>query len=372
MPSLKCPHCNRVLKVGEDAAGKRINCPACKKQFLAPEPPRKPGAPPPVSSADRPWHLHVDGRTVGPLSAEGVADQLKTKKIDRNTLAWKDGMDDWQALREIDEFRSAARGAKLGKKGEGDGEHERRRRYVPGKGKRDAVKGAWIAGGLAALLIVIALVVMNMPTPEDTVEPTRVVRPVPPPAQLPAAPASAPAPKPAKKPPRIIRRKKPKISNDKLIAKVTADLDQRFQQAFSEPHKAQMKPIFKLMTQCKKHAAELKARKWDNYQRQVGKYAGMLEQTAAGIYEQLKLLSQKWHPDVGYDPNDMARDFLADIEFLRRWHANLNEALADITKRGLAVTPAQLRKLPDPPKATKMPRLKPKAEPEPEEPEEQG
>ena len=378
MPSLKCPHCSRVLKIGEDAAGKRITCPACKKQFLAPKPPAGAGEPPPVKSADRPWHLHVDGRTVGPFSADGVAEQLKAKKIDGTTLAWKEGLDDWTPLRELDEFRKAARGAKPVGKGEGAGEHERRRRYVPGKSKREVIMGAWIAAGLAAVLIIVILIVVHMPRPEERAErdkrqpAVRVVEPAGPAPQPPATPAAPRPATPAKKPPRIIKRKKPKISNEQLIAKVTKDVDQLFQQAFANPQKAEIKPIFKLMTQCKKHAAELKARNWDSYQRDVEKYASMLEQTATGIHSQLKLLSQKWHPDVGYDANEIARDFLADIAFLRRWHANINEALAEVSKRGLTVEPSKLRALPAPPKATKPPRPKPPPKPEPDEPEEQG
>ena len=346
MPSLKCPHCSRVLRVGETAAGKQITCPACKQKFLAPRPPgaRGPAKPPPVHGADRPWHLHVGGRNVGPYSADAVADQLKTGKIDRNTLAWKEGMADWKPLKEIGDFRSAARSARLGGKVDDEGAPERRRRYVPGRSKRDAVMGAWIAVGLAVVLIVVILVVANRPDPNEVstdpyehrlqaIKAAAAARTTLTAAPTSPAPASAAAP--STKAPRIIRRPKPKLSNEKLLAKVTKEIDELFKEAFARPEEANTKPLFRLRAQCPKYAAQLRERDWGSYHRDVERYAGLLEQTANGINSKLTFLSQKWHPDVSIDPKIKAKDYAEDIAFLRNWETAVNEALAKIRGRGL-------------------------------------
>ena len=340
MPSLKCPHCSRILKVNESAAGKQITCPACKQKFLAPRPPGAAGPPPPpVGSADRPWHVHVDGRNVGPYSADAVTEQLKAGKIDRNTLAWKEGMDDWKPLKELSDFRQACRGLKLGGKADDEGEPERRRRYVPGKGKRDAILGAWIAVGLAVVLIIVILVVSRRPAVNEPTDPyeARVARlrtqqtvHVAPPG-----PAAGTATAAGPKPPRIIRKKRPALANPELIAKVTQDVDKLFSDCFANPEEANVKPIFKLMAQCSKYAGELRERKWGSYQPDVERYAGLLDETANGVKSQLTFLSQKWHKDVGIDPKTKAKDYTEDIAFLRNWERIVNEAKAKMKERGL-------------------------------------
>jgi DNA-directed RNA polymerase subunit RPC12/RpoP len=346
MPSLKCPHCSRVLKVGETAAGKRISCPACHKAFLAPKPPGEKGpappTPPPVPSAQRPWHLHIDGRNAGPFSAEAVAEHLKAGKVNGETLAWQDGMADWKPLRQLPDFRSALRGTGHGGKAD-EAEHERRRRYVPGRSKRDAIVGAWVAVVLAAVLVGIILYVRSRPGVETPTDPyehrlatirssaqAAAARPAPQPSTT--APAATPA---QPKKPKIIRKKKPKLSNERLLANVARDVGAGFKRAFANPEKADVKPIFRLRTQCRKLAGELRGRQWGNHQREVGNLADMLEQTAGGIDAQLKLLSQKWHADVGYDPKQMAKDFTKDLAFLKRWQTHVDGAIAALRKRGL-------------------------------------
>ena len=342
MPSLKCPRCSRVLKVGETAAGKRITCPACHKAFLAPKPPASKGpappTPPPVPSAQRSWHLHIDGRNAGPFSAEAVAEHVKAGKATGETLAWHEGMDDWKPLRQLAEFRSAFRGAGHGGKGE-EGEHERRRRFVPGRSKRDAIVGAWVAVGLAAVLVGIILYVRGRPGAEIPTDPyehrlatlrsSAQAAPARPAPQAPAATSTQP------RKPKIIRRKKPKLSNEKLLAKAARDVTAGFERAFANPEKADVKPIFRLRTQCRKLAGELRGRQWGSHQREVDRLADMLEQTAGGIDSQLKLLSQKWHGDVGYDPKQMAKDFIDDLAFLKRWQTHVEGAIEALRKRGL-------------------------------------
>ncbi len=343
MPSLKCPHCQRVLKVKESAAGKQITCPACKKKFLAPRPPGAPKGPPPppVTSSDRPWHLHVDGRNVGPYAAKAVRDQLKAGKIDRGTLAWKEGMDDWRPLRELDDFRKAGLGARHAGKGEEEGEQERRRHYVPGRSKRDAVVGAWIAVGLAVVLIIVILYIANRPGTPVATDPyehrlqrlrsTATAGPL-----VIPAPGAGSATQPGPKPPRIIRKPKPKLANDKLLAKATQEIDDAFAKTFADPGKADYKQLFYLQRKCAKYAADLKARDWGSYQRDVDRYAGLLDETANSVQSQIKDISQKWSMGQGLDEKIKAKDYAEDIAFLRNWENAVKEALAKMRERGLS------------------------------------
>ena len=340
MPSLKCPHCSRILKVNESAAGKQITCPGCKKRFLAPRPPGA-AAPPPVSSEGRPWHIHVDGRNVGPYSADAIVDQLKAGKIDRNTLAWKEGMGDWKPLKELSDFRSACRGARPGAKPDEEGEHERRRRYVPGQSKRDAVVGAWVAVGLAVVLIVVILYVVNRPSAPEVSDPYehRLQRLR---SSVTVAQPSGPQPSgvgttatPARKPPKVIIKKKPKLTNEQLMAKVTQEIDAQFKKCFADPGKADYRQLFYLTKKCTDHAAELRARNWGNYQREVERYAGILEETAASIQGQIKDISQKWAMGrEGLDPKIIAEDYPKDIAFLKNWDSAVKEALGKLRERG--------------------------------------
>jgi len=347
MPSLKCPHCQRILKVGESAAGKQITCPACKQKFRAP---RHPGAgkappPPPPSGDGRPWHLHVDGRTTGPYSADAVREQLKAGKISRDTLAWREGMDDWKPVREIDELRKGARTQHPGASPGEEGEPERRRRFVPGKSKRDAIMGAWIAVGLAVVLIIVILTVANREDPNAVTDPyeyrlrnLRSATPVgPPPVSSTVIPApGAGTAAPAKKPPKIIRKPKPKLSNEQLLTKAVKEIDAQFANCFANPGKADYKQLMVLQKKCTQYANDLKARDFGAYKRDVERYVHILEGTVGGVASQIKDISQKWYMGrEGLPERAIAEQYPEDIAFLKNWQTAANEAKAKMRDRGL-------------------------------------
>ncbi len=58
--------------------------------------------PPPVF--DKTYHIYVDGRQIGGLSAEAVMQYVKSGKADMTTLAWTSGMKSWAALGTFPEF----------------------------------------------------------------------------------------------------------------------------------------------------------------------------------------------------------------------------------------------------------------------------
>ena len=194
--SIKCPHCERVHKVGPEASGKRVTCGACKKSFRAPTFPAKGQA----ATGQKVWSLHVDGETLGPFAAAEIVKRLEAGKIDGSTIAWKDGLRDWEELAAISEFteavatakapappsgKAAAPKKKLRHRGEGaaapraaksapavatrsaeppeEGEH--RPHFAPRK-RRDIVIGAWVAGVLAVVALIIILATASSRQPK--------------------------------------------------------------------------------------------------------------------------------------------------------------------------------------------------------------
>jgi hypothetical protein len=54
--------------------------------------------------SDRIWYLGAGGKVVGPMTIERVHERLATG-VPRRTKAWREGMDDWAPLGELDELR---------------------------------------------------------------------------------------------------------------------------------------------------------------------------------------------------------------------------------------------------------------------------
>ncbi len=53
------------------------------------------------------WHVTVDDEELGPLSLEEVQQMFADGEIDAETLVWRDDLDDWTALEEVDELVEA-------------------------------------------------------------------------------------------------------------------------------------------------------------------------------------------------------------------------------------------------------------------------
>lgn len=350
--SIKCPHCGQVLKAGEDAAGKRVNCPACKKAFLAPKAlSGKTAAPPPVSTSGREWHVHVDGRNDGPYSAAALIEQLKTGRIGAETLVWHEGMNDWLPMSKVQEFRGALAtpppvgkskhrppGRAASRKGQDD-DADRRHHYIPGrKSKHDALIGIWVAVGLAvALLIVILIVVYSVRDEEPPVTQgaTRTAVPGPAPAtkDLPEGIIVVRGPKPLARPTKQIVRK---ASNERLLTVLVADLDKGFTSAIAAHKRADRKPIYNLSLKCKTHADKIAARKWEGYQGAVDTLVLRLNQASEGLKTELKERSEAWDLGEGLDPKKKAELLGLDkVDWLQRWQNHLNEELTRIRKKGL-------------------------------------
>lgn len=364
--SIKCPHCAQVVKVGDHAAGKRLNCPACKKAFRAPQaaavglsPPEKPTEPagPPKTPAAAPariWFFHVDGRNDGPHTVETVLDQVKTGRLDGQTLVWKQGMGDWQPLGEVPDFRGAIAvpppvvrpklrskppipKAHKGEKGEH--EHEPRAHYGRGRGRRDVMVGLWVAGALALAALVALLVVLNQKEstpPPPPKQPIQVVEPLPPVPQ-PGTTLAPPTPQPVATP---VPKKTPKAqpSNTALLASFVSMSDKGFSDAIAAHKKARRAPIRRFATRLREQAAKLEAADWGPYKAEGEALVKTIRQAGDGI-ERVITDPSKDAWDV-HDPKDIDEKMAKlmecdDVKWLENWQRILADALDKVRKKGL-------------------------------------
>ncbi len=53
---------------------------------------------------EREWYVVVDGVQVGPISMDELSERWQRQELEYDTLTWKTGMSEWQALREVSEL----------------------------------------------------------------------------------------------------------------------------------------------------------------------------------------------------------------------------------------------------------------------------
>ncbi|HUT33986.1 MAG TPA: GYF domain-containing protein [Planctomycetota bacterium] len=346
--SIKCPHCGQVMKVIGQASGKRVDCPACKKAFRTPKiaaEPDKPtelAHPPPATTPTRVWYVHVEGRNDGPHSADAVVEQVKTGRLDAHTLVWKEGMGDWQPLREVAEFHGALASpppaprlrARARRAPEREAEHEQYPHYSRGKAKRDLTLGLWVAGGLGFAALVALFVVLNRKEEKPAWKPPPIVAPPTQPQPYPSTvatvePKGTPTPPPKKAP-------RPEASNQKLLAALAADLDVGFRAAIEGHKKAHANPILALIRKCKTHADKLAARDWGVYKDPVDSLVKRLNDASTGMHETLKERSVAWGVGDGVDDKMKAEILeLNKFEWITNWQKILADEVEKVRKKGL-------------------------------------
>lgn len=64
----------------------------------------------PSPAADTPWMITVDGRQDGPMSKADLARRARRGLVDKDTLVWREGMESWRPLGEIDALKSVLPG----------------------------------------------------------------------------------------------------------------------------------------------------------------------------------------------------------------------------------------------------------------------
>jgi len=165
--------------------------------------------------ASEEWHVAINDTPVGPLRREEVARKIAQGLLDRESLVWREGMDDWLALKHVAELvalfgpQSQPQSAPFGQQSSSVYSHTgaghalgRSHAGAPAAARADA--NPQVAAQVAAMTGRQAIAVDEYdPTPDS--EPSQVavasVAPVAAPAAQPlAVPAAVPAPIPAASP----------------------------------------------------------------------------------------------------------------------------------------------------------------------------
>ncbi len=350
--SVKCPHCGQVMKVAEESAGKRVDCPLCRKAFLAPKAlatPAMPTAAPPTPAApSRIWYVYIDGRNDGPHTPETVLEHVKTGKIDAHTLAWKKEMRDWQPLGELDEFSGAFAAPPPVTKHVGHrpheraaGEHEPRAHFSRGKGKADVMVGFWVAGGLAFAALLALLIIMSRkdnpsaPRPQKSGGPSAVT-----PVAQPPTTGTKPGmrvivgPVDADEPPKP--GPKAEASNTTLLVAALADVDARFKRAIVAHTKGQPRPIGDLSRALKRHAEELAGRDWRPYKDEMEVLIKRLNDAGDGIGVTIKERTVAWEAGTGASDKQRSETLELDkFDWITNWQKAINEDIARLKKKGM-------------------------------------
>ncbi len=100
---IRCKKCSEVIVVRGDGTGETTG-------------PRGGAEPAAAAAAAVPsggeaiWHLVVGGEQQGPYSPEQISAMLSTGQIDWEAYGWRDGLENWMHLREIDELVTAITG----------------------------------------------------------------------------------------------------------------------------------------------------------------------------------------------------------------------------------------------------------------------
>jgi hypothetical protein len=62
-------------------------------------------APPPVPNQVL-FHYAVNGQQMGPVSIDKLKELFAARTINRDSLIWKQGMQNWAALKDVEELKS--------------------------------------------------------------------------------------------------------------------------------------------------------------------------------------------------------------------------------------------------------------------------
>jgi len=108
-----CPSCGASYEVGtEKLNGRRVKCKKCGHTFMLGEVPVSSADEHHVASGPR-WYVEINGKLSGPFEGEKVVGLFGSGEINRNSLVWCEGMDNWQPLESVPEFASALARATL-------------------------------------------------------------------------------------------------------------------------------------------------------------------------------------------------------------------------------------------------------------------
>jgi predicted Zn finger-like uncharacterized protein len=100
---IRCKKCSEVIVVRGDASAED----AVVQSGGGGGPTPAPAAP---DHADAIWHLVVNGEQQGPFSPDQISQMLSSGQVDWEAYAWRDGLEGWLHMREIEELVTAITG----------------------------------------------------------------------------------------------------------------------------------------------------------------------------------------------------------------------------------------------------------------------
>ena len=98
---IRCKKCSEVIVVRGDGTGETPMAQTGADAM---------GAAAAPAAADTIWHLVVGGEQQGPFNPDQISQMLSTGQIDWEAYGWRDGLENWMHLREIDELVTAITG----------------------------------------------------------------------------------------------------------------------------------------------------------------------------------------------------------------------------------------------------------------------
>ena len=100
-----CPSCGKRYEVPEEQLQREAVCKACGHEFAVSEAQLEEERET-TSSGQPQWHVEINGARSGPFEREKVLALFESSEITRNSLVWRQGMEDWQPLKSVSEFAS--------------------------------------------------------------------------------------------------------------------------------------------------------------------------------------------------------------------------------------------------------------------------
>ena len=126
MIKFNCGKCDQRLHVKDEAAGKKVKCPKCGVVCAVPEvqpldasesspatsatsgtgqPTAEPVGKADAAPPDPSWYYLHGGEKYGPVPSSVIREKIKAGELSHTIRIWREGMDEWQELAAVAEFR---------------------------------------------------------------------------------------------------------------------------------------------------------------------------------------------------------------------------------------------------------------------------
>jgi len=112
-----CPACGKRYKVAEEQLQRRTACKECGHSFLLADGLVEERAEQTRPAAEAQWYVEVNGRQTGPHPSDKVFALIEGGQVTADSLAWREGMENWQPLKSVSEFAAAIPPTPIGASG---------------------------------------------------------------------------------------------------------------------------------------------------------------------------------------------------------------------------------------------------------------